>query len=494
MYILSNIPFAISINIVVLGILWAIYKLLENYLNIGANKLYIIATTFQFIATITFISSVFGIHLFAFDSFTSHFTKVLDIPNLQFYLSRNQYVLIGIAYFISLLFFIAKMAIQYLQLNKLRTTANYTSALEFRELLAELTSEKSLTIKVAYSASISAPIVFGFIEPIILLPISICNQLSINEVKQILIHEVAHILRNDYLMNIFIQLTQVILWFNPFSYWLIQSIQLQREIACDNFVINCTGDPINYTKALYNIANFKINTLKLSLAAYSSKSQLLLRVRKINGINTSSKWSLPIMPLVCLFILLATTFITTIYNKKDPIVKSNYVGLIHTYPLENKYSITRKAYIKETTMKQVNNFRKRNNLRFQKFINQVDESDLLNIDKKQGQDLTYNDLLTQTKEWIKTHENPIKLTAYQNFETINNDESITKDSIYALIADKLLINSIIKSYQLKKAILEKRLDKATDINEATDYLMNSKEWEEMQQYEKWTIEFNKRQN
>jgi hypothetical protein len=57
------------------------------------------------------------------------------------------------------------------------------------------------------------------------------------------------------------------------------------------------------------------------------------------------------------------------------------------------------------------------------------------------------------------------------------------------VAEKLLMRAIFTNYQLKRELLNDRLSKATNEKEAMDYVVNSKEWEQMQQFEKWTAEF-----
>lgn len=78
-----------------------------------------------------------------------------------------------------------------------------------------------------------------------LLPIAICNQLTTKEIETILIHEIAHILRKDYIVNIIINLNQTILFFNPFSILLNKEMSLQREIACDLIVIQNNPKKLN---------------------------------------------------------------------------------------------------------------------------------------------------------------------------------------------------------------------------------------------------------
>ena len=116
-----------------------------------------------------------------------------------------------------------------------------------------------------------------------------------------------------------------------------------------------------------------------------------------------------------------------------------------------------------------------------------------NVNKPEiEKELAYSDLVSQTKNWIKAHEDPLLFTGYNENTSFN-----TKDSTEEVLANKLLILSIVKNYQLKKAIFEEKVKNiaknASNKNEAMDYLLNSTEWNEMVQYEKWVQEFLQRQ-
>jgi alpha-galactosidase/6-phospho-beta-glucosidase family protein len=95
---------------------------------------------------------------------------------------------------------------------------------------------------------------------------------------------------------------------------------------------------------------------------------------------------------------------------------------------------------------------------------------------------SYDELVQKTVEWIKSRESINQFVNYQeNNETVDTE-----------IAEKLLMNAILTNYQLKRDILNDLLTKAPDKKEALDYVMNSKEWEQMQQFENWTAEFLKK--
>ena len=64
---------------------------------------------------------------------------------------------------------------------------------------------------------VDVPCMIGFFKPIILLPITLTTYLSATEIEAILLHELSHIKRNDYLLNMIQQLITVLLFFNPFA-------------------------------------------------------------------------------------------------------------------------------------------------------------------------------------------------------------------------------------------------------------------------------------
>jgi hypothetical protein len=91
----------------------------------------------------------------------------------------------------------------------------------------------------------------------------------------------------------------------------------------------------------------------------------------------------------------------------------------------------------------------------------------------------FDELIIETRNWIQQHESPIQFANYTN----------TQDSIDQIVAERFLMTSIIKSYQLKRAVMEQRLSSAKDMTEVIDFYMHSKEWDAIAEYEKWAQEY-----
>jgi hypothetical protein len=95
---------------------------------------------------------------------------------------------------------------------------------------------------------------------------------------------------------------------------------------------------------------------------------------------------------------------------------------------------------------------------------------------------SYEEMVGKTMQWIKTRAVENQFASYQDKE----------DEVEYEVAEKLLMRAIFTNYQLKRELLNDRLTQAANEKEAMDYVVNSKEWEQMQQFEKWTAEFLKK--
>jgi len=379
--------------------------------------------------------------------------------------------------------------IQFNKLYTLKSNADYSFSEKYKSIINDFSHLLPAKIKIGIVDNISSPMVFGITETIVLLPITLCNQLTTQEIKYILLHELAHVLRKDYFVNIFIEISKILMWFNPFSYLLINEIQLQREIDCDRFVIESETNPLLYSKTLLSIANFNTQEQNsLSMGAIGMNNQLLIRIKKMNGVDNSSnnvkfKFAL-------LFVVIFTLFFKFNFNKNQSAegVAENKVAFNNQKPLAfNKNNIkiennTSKLWVQDIRSKTIS---KKLKVKQKQNISDVivnDEYVQVGEIQPNESEISYSDILQQTKEWIKNHQSPALFVNY-------NTTEINKDSIDNKFANVILLTSIMKSYQLKRALLENQIHRTTNYNEANDYLMNSKEWEDVLQYEKWIEDF-----
>ncbi len=142
-------------------------------------------------------------------------------------------------------------------------------------------------VKLLISQHIQVPVMMGFLKPVILLPIAMFNNLSAEQLEAILLHELAHVKRNDYILNIFQSIVETTLFFNPFVWWISKYIRLEREHCCDDMVIAHTAQPLHYAKALVVLEEYRFTNNPMAMAAADNKQHLFYRIKRIMEMKTS---------------------------------------------------------------------------------------------------------------------------------------------------------------------------------------------------------------
>jgi len=112
-------------------------------------------------------------------------------------------------------------------------------------------------IGIAQSGLAKTPMVTGHLKPLILIPLGMLTSLSPEEAEAVLLHELAHIRRSDYLVNLLQNLIEIIFFFNPAVLWLSELIKAERENCCDDKAVAQSGK-VNYLKALVACEEYKM--------------------------------------------------------------------------------------------------------------------------------------------------------------------------------------------------------------------------------------------
>ncbi|MCJ8210668.1 M48 family metalloprotease [Mucilaginibacter sp. RS28] len=188
---------------------------------------------------------------------------------------------ISIAYVTGLLFQSLKLIFAWLQIRQVKRTSRQDTFWQERiQQLSALLNIKKL-VAISITDKIDVPCIIGYLKPVILIPISLTTYLSVKEVEAILLHELAHVKRNDYLINLLQQVVMVILFFNPFIYLINRLINREREHSCDDMVVNQSA-PLIYAQALLKIEQNNHQQWQLALAADGkNKFHLFNRIERI---------------------------------------------------------------------------------------------------------------------------------------------------------------------------------------------------------------------
>ncbi|ULQ57904.1 M48 family metalloprotease [Flavihumibacter rivuli] len=198
----------------------------------------------------------------------------------------------ALAYLGWLLFQFARLGGIWLQMRRLQQSAYAKVPVEWRLFVQEMQGHMHIArkISIGLTEKFDSPLVMGWLKPMILLPVASLNQLTKDQLEAILIHEMAHIKRNDYFWNLLVALAEVLFRFNPFACKLIQEIRAEREHSCDDWVLQFPFSPANYAEALLRLEQNRQFRPALLIAASGSHHQLLLtRVQRMLGIHTPAK-------------------------------------------------------------------------------------------------------------------------------------------------------------------------------------------------------------
>jgi bla regulator protein blaR1 len=150
---------------------------------------------------------------------------------------------------------------------------------KFLHLISIMNIHKSVSIN--GSSLISVPSVVGYLKPVILIPFTALTHIPVDQLEAIIAHELAHIRRHDYLVNLFQLFMEALFFYHPVM-WIIQKrIRKERENCCDDLALSYSQGQINYIKALTSIQEIPSQSGFPLLALGSDKHHLLIRIVRI---------------------------------------------------------------------------------------------------------------------------------------------------------------------------------------------------------------------
>jgi len=152
---------------------------------------------------------------------------------------------------------------------------------EWRTRMAELSRRMGIdrTVRVFQTTLADVPMVVGWLRPVILIPVCSLVNLNVLQLEALLAHELAHIRRHDYLVNLMQTAIETLLFYHPAVWWLGNRIRDERENCCDDIAVTVCGSVHVYASALANLEESRIASVRLAMAA--SNGSLLDRVRRL---------------------------------------------------------------------------------------------------------------------------------------------------------------------------------------------------------------------
>jgi bla regulator protein BlaR1 len=176
-----------------------------------------------------------------------------------------------------------RMAAGLYRIGRIRRHGKLPPTDAWMEKLATLAAQLGIKRRVSLlqTGSVSVPAVIGLLKPAILLPIGMLAHLPPDQLETVLLHELAHIKRNDLLTNLLLHFAEIVFFFNPGLRWLCSLIRREREACCDDIVLQTTPDKTTYFEALVTFQQFAAGGRGFALQLAGGRSDLLWRMKRM---------------------------------------------------------------------------------------------------------------------------------------------------------------------------------------------------------------------
>ena len=292
------------------------------------------------------------------DAFFSYKGLTEYIPTLLPYLS--------ILWLTTITLLAGKLLIEISIVNKLPKQGALTPSDELQERFNQLIKQIHLTVtpRLIISLKVEVPMAIGWLKPVVLLPAKMITGLSSAQLEMLILHELAHIRRHDYLVNFLQTLVETLLFFHPAVLWISKQMRNEREYCSDDIAVQHCGDAVAYAHTLADTASLctkSHNHTIPDMAMAASGGDLKQRVVRLvdhhcTPKNNISKWfaSATIVFSVVLLSskqLLTIPLLDTLHNKSPWNPYKN--GVTNTEKMQKNSLVFNKKFANDPITKQL---------------------------------------------------------------------------------------------------------------------------------------------
>lgn len=211
-----------------------------------------------------------------------------------------------------------RLALGWHHVLRLRRSANHAATAALASLVEATRQRLAIGRQVILAASnkVHAPLVVGYLRPLILFPPAMINRLSLEQIEMVLAHEMAHIRRHDHLVNLFQTVVETLLFYHPVVAWVSRQIRIERENACDDLAVEATGNRLAYVEMLASLERLRHPLPRLALSIQDG--QMLGRIRRLVEQPRPARQRGLTLPAVAVLILVATATATSLFPETAP--------------------------------------------------------------------------------------------------------------------------------------------------------------------------------
>lgn len=220
--------------------------------------------------------------------------------------------LIAAAWLLGSLLFFLKWLGSLLYLHRVRRSSLNSVSGRWQRQLDKLARSMGILkpVLLVESVRVHTPMVLGHLKPIILLPVGMLTGMAPQQLEAILIHELAHVRRHDYYVNLVQSALEVMYFYHPAYWWISARIKDEREHCCDDIAVAVCGNAVTYARALNAVQSWNQpqEGPSLALAALGRKNHLLHRIKRLITPERSNERTYVAGKVVLSFLLLLSVW------------------------------------------------------------------------------------------------------------------------------------------------------------------------------------------
>lgn len=287
-----------------MALLWAVFSFTNHFFRLSANRKYQASVGAILLGFVWFITTALVYYQNQASSYTFFQNTILHSNSLLHICLLSA----SVTYLLLLVFPAIRLFRNWRFVQRIKTEGQQKAPLEYRFYVQKVSFLLGIKkkVKVVVSTFVNSPLTVGYLKPVILLPVAAMNNLSTAQVEAILLHELSHIRRYDYILNFVVSVIHTLLYFNPFVKSFINVIEAEREACCDEVVLQFGYDKVGYASALLHLEKSGGRQHTLELAA-AGKKYLLTRIEKIVGME--KKQTFKLVQIVPLFLSMLCVFL-----------------------------------------------------------------------------------------------------------------------------------------------------------------------------------------
>ncbi len=219
-----------------------------------------------------------------------------------------------------------RLLMGFLSAAALRRSAYAPAPIEWQHILDRLIErmQVSRSVRLLATDRVDSPSVIGCLRPVILAPVGLLCGLAPEQVEALLAHELAHIRRHDYLVNVLQGIAESLLFYHPAVWWISNQIRAEREHCCDDLAVAASGDVLVYARALAELESMRPAHFKAALSA--NDGSLLRRIQRLAdpvAAHRPAGWGVAWSLGALLLLGLAGVAVTGAQGQSQPVVNLN---------------------------------------------------------------------------------------------------------------------------------------------------------------------------